>query len=161
MSDKIFLKDPIQFLRDNPYGFFDGDNESAIYDFTWKPNFQALVTDICETLDSYSIDEELEHLDKEWRDSLQLANQQLEKGHIEDAFNLLQKLWPVAFGEQAGISWWGTFETLKSDDDPWPEMIRSGFRGTDDKRPIEPMEELNFAHYVTCDPFEWGGSVTV
>jgi hypothetical protein len=154
--EKTLLEDPIKFLRENPHGFFDGDNESATYDFTWKPTLEELVNDIYETLHSVSTDEYFEHLDAAWRNLLQLAKGKIGKGETEDAFAVLRDLWPDAFGEQAGISWWGSFENLKSSGDPWPELIRSSFRGADDNGPIEPAEELKFAHYVTYEPFAWG-----
>lgn len=156
--DKKFLDDPIKFLRENPYGFLDGNNESATYDFTWKPTLEELVKSIYETLYSCSSDEDIEHLDEAWLGSLQIAKDKVEKGQTQQALALLLDLWPGAFGEQSGISWWGTFEDLKFSDGMWAQLVRSSFRQIDDSRPLEATEEINFAHYVTCEPFEWEGT---
>lgn len=152
---KEFVEDPIKFLKGNQYGFLEGDNDSATYGFTWKGTLEEVFDDIYKSLHSYSTDEVIEQLDQGWRDSLQLAKDQFAKGQSEQAFTLISNLWPDAFGERCGISWWGSFEDLKSSDSLWPQQVRSSFRGSDDRRPITRTEEFDFANYVTCKPFEW------
>jgi len=125
---KKFVEDPIKFLKEHQYGFLKGDDDSATYDLTWKGTLEEVFDEIYKSLNSYSTDEDsdTEQLDQGWRDSLQLAKDKFAKGQSEQAFTLISDLWSDALGERCGISWWGTFEDLKSSNGLWAEQVRAG-----------------------------------
>jgi hypothetical protein len=74
-------------------------------------------------------------------------------GLTEEPLAYLMSIDP--YGDRAGISWWGSFEQLKTSEGVWPRQTRKSFRGNSDESPIKEAEEADFASYLTREPFEW------
>lgn len=92
-----------------------------------------------------------------WRstsDSMWKASVNFERnGLTEEPLAYLMSIDP--YGDRAGISWWGSFEQLKTSEGVWPRQTRKSFRGNSDESPIKEAEEADFASYLTREPFEW------
>lgn len=146
------MNDPCSFLEKNSYGWLFGDDDCCEYEFVWVASPESLFESAHGFVRSEFEAEGSGGLSQDSRDCLDRARRSFESvGLSDEAFDILFS----KTSERSGMCWWGTFDLLKTSAVLWAEQVRSSFREGGDTHPIEEHEELRFADYVTCYPFQW------
>src|SRR5262249_15979574 len=123
------MKDAVEFLGNNTYGFLYGDDEQGEYEFIWVSSPELLFENAADLVRSLH-DGEFEDTTtgtSEWavEESLILAKRTFEEfGLSDDALKLLVS----TMHERSGISWWGLFHDLMKSEELWPKLVRNSFR---------------------------------